>query len=172
MFSKDFKWIRLCGVILLAVTICSCATSTTRPSASDRVPQASTSAPLPAPPPQAAQPAAKEPAAQAEVVPREEPAEPAPTPRMVASLQLTEQGKMLLDRNKPDDAIAVFERAIQLNPGSGQNYFYVAEAWIMKGTMDQAREFNSLARMYLAGDTSWMPRVEAQARRIASAPAE
>ncbi|HOC37704.1 MAG TPA: tetratricopeptide repeat protein, partial [Thermodesulfobacteriota bacterium] len=60
---------------------------------------------------------------------------------MVASLQLTEQGKMLLDRNKPDDAIAVFERAIQLNPGSGQNYFYVAEAWIMKGTMDQAREF-------------------------------
>ena len=84
----------------------------------------------------------------------------------MASLQMTEQGRELLERKKTDDAIRVLERAVSLNPGNGQNYYYLAEAWLQKRNIGQAEEFNSLAGTYLEGNHTWMVKVEEQKKRI------
>jgi len=73
---------------------------------------------------------------------------------------------MLLESGKLDDAISVLERAINLNPTNGQNYYYLSEAWLMKGEADQAKEFNRLAGIYLEGDTEWIARLREQRERI------
>jgi hypothetical protein len=88
-------------------------------------------------------------------------------PRVVASLQLTEQGRRLLEDRKPDKAIRVLEQAVSLHPTNGQNYYYLSEAWLMKGSAAQAREFNQLAEIHLKEDSAWMLRVANQADRIA-----
>jgi len=89
-----------------------------------------------------------------------------PRPREVASLHLTEQGQMLLESGKVDEAIGVLERAVNIYPANGKNYYYLAEAWLRKGNVTQAREWNRLAGMYLAGDGEWSPRVYEQRGRI------
>jgi tetratricopeptide (TPR) repeat protein len=89
-----------------------------------------------------------------------------PRPREVASLHLTEQGQMLLESGKVDEAIGVLERAVNIYPSNGKNYYYLAEAWLRKGNVIQAREWNRLAGMYLAGDSEWSPRVYEQRGRI------
>jgi len=88
------------------------------------------------------------------------------SPRALASLRLTEQARMLLDSGKPDDAITTLERAVNLNPSNGQNYYYLAEAWLGKGNPNQAREFNRLAAIYLRDQPDWMDRVKAQEEKI------
>ena len=82
-----------------------------------------------------------------------------PRPRVLASLQLTEQGRVLLERGYPDDAMTMLERSINLNPTNGQNYYYMAQAWLLKGNTAQAEEFNSLAETYLKEDPDWMRRI-------------
>lgn len=89
-----------------------------------------------------------------------------PSPRVVASLQLTEQGRLLLERGNADDAIRMLERAINLNPTNGQNYFYLSGAWLMKGDLTHAAEFNRLAEIYLEEDTEWLYRIRQQRERI------
>ncbi len=76
-------------------------------------------------------------------------------PRVLASLQITGQGKTLLEKNKPDDAIRTLERAISLNPNNGLNYYYLADAWIIKGNYEQAQEVNRLAHIYLNDNVKW-----------------
>ena len=88
-------------------------------------------------------------------------------PRVVASLQLTDQGRRLLEDRKPDKAIRVLEQAVSLHPTNGQNYYYLSEAWLMKGSAVQAKEFNDLAEIHLKEDEAWMIRVANQADRIA-----
>lgn len=103
------------------------------------------------------------------MVPEEEkPAELAkqPSPHMLASLRLTDQGRILIEKGKPDDAIRVLERAIGLDSTNGQNYYYLSEAWLLKGDIEQANEFNRLAGIYLTEDPHWMNRVIAQRERI------
>jgi tetratricopeptide (TPR) repeat protein len=98
----------------------------------------------------------------------EKPAELAkqPNPRMLASLRLTDQGRILIEKGKPDDAIRVLERAIGLDATNGQNYYYLSEAWLLKGDIEQANEFNRLAGIYLKEDPLWMNRVNTQRERI------
>ena len=72
---------------------------------------------------------------------------------------------MHLESGKPDDAIRLFERAMSLNPANGQNYYYLAEAWLLKGNTTQADEFNRLANIYLKGDI-WMDKVSKQKQQI------
>ncbi len=98
----------------------------------------------------------------------QEPVEPAekPSPQKLASLQLTEQGRILLERGKPDPAISILERAVSIDPANGENYFYLAEAWIKKKNFKQAREFNRLAGIYLKGDYHWKIRVMKQREKI------
>jgi tetratricopeptide (TPR) repeat protein len=88
-------------------------------------------------------------------------------PRVVASLQLTDQGRRLLEDRHPDKAIRILEQAVSLHPTNGRNYYYLAEAWLMKGSAAQAREFNLLAEIHLKEDREWMLRVANQADRIA-----
>jgi tetratricopeptide (TPR) repeat protein len=88
-------------------------------------------------------------------------------PRVAASLQLTDQGRRLLEERKPDKAIRVLEQAVSLYPTNGQNYYYLSEAWLMKGSVAQAKEFNQLAEIHLKEDNVWMIQVANQADRIA-----
>jgi Flp pilus assembly protein TadD len=88
-------------------------------------------------------------------------------PRVVASLQLTDQGRRLVEDRKPDKAIRVLEQAVSLHPTNGQNYYYLSEAWLMKGSAAQAKEFNQLAEIHFKEDSQWMIRVAQQADRIA-----
>ena len=98
----------------------------------------------------------------------EEPARPAdqPSPRALASLGLTEQGRLLLERGNLDDAISMLERAVSLNPTNGINYFYLSEAWLLKGDTVQAEEFNRLAAIYLREKGVWSAKVTEQTERI------
>lgn len=91
---------------------------------------------------------------------------PALSPRALAALQLTEQGRMFLEKNQPDNAIGILERALNLNPNNGRNYYYLAEAWLMKQNIGQAMEFNRLAEIYLKDDNEWLNRVISQRERI------
>ena len=86
--------------------------------------------------------------------------------RALAALQLTEQGRMFLENNQSDDAIGILERALNLNPNNGLNYYYLAEAWLMKWNIGQAMEFNRLAEIYLKEDSEWLNRVLLQRKRI------
>ena len=88
-------------------------------------------------------------------------------PRVTAAMQLTDQGRRLLEDRKPDKAIRALEQAVSLDPANGQNYYYLSEAWLMKGSAAQAREFNQLAEIHLKEDSAWMIRVAQQADRIA-----
>jgi predicted Zn-dependent protease len=88
------------------------------------------------------------------------------SPRAVASLRLTEQARALLASGKVDDAISTLERSMNLNPSNGQNYYYLAEAWLKKGNLTQAREFNRLAAMYLKDEPGWINRVNNQKEMI------
>ena len=98
---------------------------------------------------------------------RQEPAETAqPSPRALASLKLTDQGRRLIEAGKTDNAIQVLEQAISLNPNNGQNYYYLSEAWLLKGFAAEARPFNRLAESHLAGDKEWEKLVTRQAERI------
>jgi len=89
-----------------------------------------------------------------------------PGPRALASLGLTEQGRLLVESGKPDDAITMLERAVNLNPTNGRNYFYLSEAWLLKGNIVQSEEFNRLAAIYLREDPVWMAKVKDQKDRI------
>ena len=91
----------------------------------------------------------------------------AENPRVVASLQLTDEGRRLLEDRQPDKAIRALEQAVSLDPTNGQNYYYLAQAWLMKGIAAQAKEFNQLAEIHLKEDSQWMIRVAQQADRIA-----
>ena len=84
----------------------------------------------------------------------------------MASLRLTEQARVLLESGKVDEAITTLERAMNVNPSNGQNYYYLAEAWLKKGNPSQAREFNRLAAIYLKDEPGWMNRVKDQQERI------
>ena len=108
--------------------------------------------------------AAREEIAQEE---RQEPEETAqPSPRALASLKLTDQGRRLIEAGKTDNAIQVLEQAISLDPNNGQNYYYLSEAWLMKGFAAEARPFNRLAESHLSGDKEWEKLVTRQAERI------
>lgn len=91
---------------------------------------------------------------------------PTPSPRDQASLSLMNQARIYLDEDKPDESIRSLEKAITISPGKGENYYYLAEAWFMKGNLSQAKEYNSLAAIYLKDDADWMERVEEQKSRI------
>jgi tetratricopeptide (TPR) repeat protein len=98
-----------------------------------------------------------------------EPAPPAaPSPQQKAARQLTEQGRRLLAADRPDDAITVLERALSLDAENGRTYYFLGEAWLQKGNVDQAREFNRLAELHFRGDPEWLKSVARQRGRIAA----
>lgn len=95
------------------------------------------------------------------------PAPAKPTPRALASLNLGEEGRKLYQAGQIDAAISTLERASALNPMNGQNYFWLAEAWLQKGDRGQALQYHRQAQRHLAGDPGWRARLEEQGRRLA-----
>ncbi|MFH0812794.1 MAG: tetratricopeptide repeat protein [Pseudomonadota bacterium] len=168
MSSSNFKWLLIVFFWLLWSVMAGCTRTASLPSPSPYPPPPPPSPPKtvtipsPPPPPPTSPPKPETPSIPGEQLKPEE----RPTPRVVASLQLTEQGRKLLEIKKVDDAIEVLERAMSLNPANGQNYYYLAEAWFIKGNIKQAEEFNHLASIYLEGDQGWMVRIIAQKNRI------
>jgi len=74
-----------------------------------------------------------------------------------------------LEAGKTDEAIRTLERAMNLNPSNGENFYYLAEAWMRKKNLRQAEEFNRLAAIHLKSDGRWTARVAEQAERIRNA---
>ncbi len=124
-----------------------------------------TSYPVPAP--QKPAPVVSEPATPTPRLPVEKPAKKI-TPQATAALELTEQGKILIKRKRPDAAIRTLERAMNLYPKDGKIYYYLAEAWLQKGNIGQAAEFNQLAQFYLQKDQNWAGQVKKQQIKIQS----
>ena len=144
MINSRWKWICFLCLILLTVVSCGVVEIRTRTQK-------------------------KRPDIQKEQVPQAQPKEktsPSPSPQMTASLHLTEQGKQYLEKGKVEAAMRILERAISLHPYNGENYFYMAEAWLQKGNQEQATEFNRLAKIHFNKDIEWEKQVEDQKKRI------
>jgi predicted Zn-dependent protease len=73
---------------------------------------------------------------------------------------------MFIKKKRPDAAIRTLERAMNLYSKDGKIYYYLAQAWLLKGNTGQAGEFNRLARIYLQKDSMWAGRVESQRLEI------
>ena len=86
--------------------------------------------------------------------------------RTKAAEEFRRMARRFLENRKPDDAIRELERAINLDPKEGRNYYYLSSAWMMKGNKNQATEFNKLAEIYLGETDEWNQKVEDQKQRI------
>ena len=155
--SPGFKTI-FTGCVLLLLAGCAGKIQVPVPSPSRTIPPPVT---IPTPP-------ETQPEEESVPVPPEEtetPPQP-PTPRALASLELSRQAQLLIDAGKPDEAIRILEQAVNLHPGSGESYYYLAEAWRRKGNLSQALEYNNLAAIRFKDNPEWMARIALQKRRI------
>jgi tetratricopeptide (TPR) repeat protein len=91
-----------------------------------------------------------------------------PSPGAMASLTLRRQAVGLIESRRLEEAIRILERAVNLAPSDGVNYYYLAEAWRLKGSTARALEFNRLARLYLGDSETWQERVKRQRHSISS----
>ncbi len=91
---------------------------------------------------------------------------PKSNPQALASLELINQARALIEKNRPDTAIRVLERSVNLHPQNGRAYYYLAEAWLQKGNVPQAKEFHRLADIYLRNDRQWSLRLKIQEQKI------
>ena len=89
-----------------------------------------------------------------------------PSPRALASLELSSQARILIEAGRLDEAIRTLEQAVNLHPGSGEGYYYLSEAWRLKGNRSQATEYNALAAIRFQGNPEWMRRLDVQKQRI------
>ncbi len=111
-------------------------------------------------------PPRERPKAPANKLPEQEPGMREPTPRTIASLRLTEQAQLLIEDKKADQAIRLLEKAVNIDPNNGRNYYFLAEAWLLKGNKIQASEFNRMAGIYLENDPAWISKVSHQKELI------
>jgi tetratricopeptide (TPR) repeat protein len=115
----------------------------------------------PIPPEQAPEPDPAPPLPETTPLPPER-----PSPRALASLELSSQARILIEEGRLNEAIRTLEQAVNLHPGSGESYYYLAEAWRLKGNLSQASEYNRLASIRFQGDSEWMRRIDVQKQRI------
>lgn len=83
-----------------------------------------------------------------------------------AAAAMVRRGRQHLTRGETDAAIRILERSVALDSTNGENYYYLAEAWLMKKNAGQASQFNRLAGIQLAPDTAWKTRIDLQKNRI------
>jgi len=138
---------------MLIFFLAGCARVIVAPTADRSTPAPQKSAPIPSDRPPPTDPQVEAPAQK-------------PTPRALAALELTEQGRILIEAKRPDTAIRTLERAMSLYPKNGKVYYYLSEAWLLKENIAQAVEFNRLARIYLQKNPEWASRVERQRIKI------
>ncbi len=170
MESKKYCLLFKCavmGICLMLLTGCSILApkpELERPEASQHIPPKESPAP--------AAKAIEKPPVPKPLLPQNQRTEDPPvnnqSPMALAALNFSEQGQAYLKNRKPDEAIRALERAVNLNPKNGENYYYLAEAWLMKGNAVQAREFNRLAEMYVKAGPEWIQRIQSQKDRISN----
>jgi hypothetical protein len=170
------------GILLFSS---GCATTPPKTVPAPKQAPATVTPPKQTPEPQAAAPVPQKP--EAEKAPSEPVAPPIQTPeprstvpsptqperqapRATAALRLTEQARLLIESKRPDDAISTLEKAVNIDSNNGQNYYLLAEAWMMKGNQKQASQFNRIAGTYLNDDAGWKVKVQQQKERIQKMP--
>jgi tetratricopeptide (TPR) repeat protein len=66
---------------------------------------------------------------------------------------LIEKGRMLINQNKPSDAVTQLNLAIEDNPNAEQGYFLLAKAYAQLG--DKQKSDEMAKRMVMVRDTNW-----------------
>jgi len=80
----------------------------------------------------------------------------APTPARAASLRITEQERVELDRGHIDDAIRGLAHAISIDPSNSYAYFYLGRAYIARRDYGQAQTFFKRAEIGVASNSAWL----------------
>ena len=80
----------------------------------------------------------------------------APTPARAASLRITEQERVELDRGHTDDAIRELAHAISIDPSNSYAYFYLGRAYIARRDYGQAQTFFKRAEIGVASNSAWL----------------
>ncbi len=80
----------------------------------------------------------------------------APTPARAASLRITEQQRIELDRGHVDDAIRELAHAISIDPSNSYAYFYLGRAYIARKDYGQALTFFKRAEIGVASNSAWL----------------
>ncbi len=80
----------------------------------------------------------------------------APTPARAASLRITEQQRVELDRGHTDDAIRELAHAISIDPSNSYAYFYLGRAYIARRDYGQAETFFKRAEIGVASNSAWL----------------
>lgn len=80
----------------------------------------------------------------------------APTPARAASLRITEQQRVELDRGHTDDAIRELAHAISIDPSNSYAYFYLGRAYIARRSYAQAETFFKRAEIGVASNSAWL----------------
>ncbi len=80
----------------------------------------------------------------------------APTPARAASLRITEQQRIELERGHTDDAIRELAHAISIDPSNSYAYFYLGRAYVARKDYGQALTFFKRAEIGLASNSAWL----------------
>jgi Flp pilus assembly protein TadD len=80
----------------------------------------------------------------------------APTPARAASLRITEQQRVALERGHTDDAIRELAHAISIDPSNSYAYFYLGRAYIARRDYGQAQTFFKRAEIGVASNSAWL----------------
>lgn len=91
--------------------------------------------------------------------PATEPPEPPESPQLVASLHLVDEGNRNLAQGQVNEAIALFEQAIQIDGYNGEAFFGLAKAWQQRDAPARALEFARKAEILLQARPSKLKKV-------------
>jgi predicted negative regulator of RcsB-dependent stress response len=80
----------------------------------------------------------------------------APTPARAASLRITEQERVELERGHTDDAIRELAHAISIDPSNSYAYFYLGRAYVARKDYGQAQTFFKRAEIGVASNSAWL----------------
>jgi Tetratricopeptide repeat len=85
----------------------------------------------------------------------------APTPARAASLRITEDQRVELERGHVDDAVRELEHAVSIDPSNSYAYFYLGRAYIARKGYAQALTFFKRAEIGLASNSAWLGEIYA-----------
>jgi Tetratricopeptide repeat len=80
----------------------------------------------------------------------------APTPARAASLRITEQQRVELERGHTDEAIRELAHAISIDPSNSYAYFYLGRAYVARKDYGQALTFFKRAEIGLVSNSAWL----------------
>lgn len=88
-------------------------------------------------------------------------ADPSRIGQQEASLQLTDEGRRLLNSGQLNEAVSVFQKAVSLYPNNPYAYYYLAQARYQKRDYAQSLAQLRQSELFLSGDSVWLARVYA-----------